>query len=192
MSATGRIAQPAARPGRRAIQTAGGKTQKTGLGPVLPHFRYRPLLKAYGSIIDVNAPAPATALMATRTLMDFEGLADTTGQPLQRPRLIDSMSFVPTSQLPVNETAGTSSDASEIIVGNFNGLYLLMREALFIQLLREAYAKTGEIGFLRHIRADVVTSYPQQFTAPGCRLSRMDQPTVSTTTPERRGSYASR
>lgn len=34
MSATGRIAQPAARPGRRAIQTAEGKTQKTGLGPV--------------------------------------------------------------------------------------------------------------------------------------------------------------
>ncbi len=103
-------------PGRRARRTAHGKTQKTGLRPVLPCFRYGPLLKAYGSIIDVNAPAPTAAIMATRTLMDFEGLTDTTGQPLQRLRLIDSMSFVPPSQLPVNETAGTSSNASEIFV----------------------------------------------------------------------------
>ncbi|MBM9912748.1 MULTISPECIES: phage major capsid protein [Stenotrophomonas] len=125
---------------------------------------FRPLLNAYGSIIDVNAPAPTAAIMATRTLMDFEGLTDTTGQPLQRPRLIDDMSFVPTSQLPTDVDAGTSDDASEIFVGNFNGLYFLMREALSVQLLREAYAKTGEIGFLCHMRADVVINYPQQFT----------------------------
>ncbi len=102
--------------------------------------------------------------MATRTLMDFEGLTDTTGQPLQRPRLIDDMSFVPTSQIPVDGDLGTATDASEIFVGNFSGLYFLMREALSIQLLREAYAKTGEIGFLCHVRADVVINYPQQFT----------------------------
>lgn len=125
---------------------------------------YRPLLNAYGSIIDVAAPAPTSAIMATRTLLDFEGLTDTTGQPLQRPRLIDDMSFVPTSQLPTNVKAGTASDTSEIFVGNFSGLYFLMREALSIQLLREAYAKTGEIGFLCHVRADVVINYPQQFT----------------------------
>ena len=71
MSATGRIAQPAARPGRRAIQTAGGKTQKTGLGPVLPCFRYRSTPKTHASIIDVDTPAPAAAIMANRTLMDF-------------------------------------------------------------------------------------------------------------------------
>lgn len=129
-----------------------------------PWSAFRPLLNAYGSIIDVKAPAPTAAIMTTRTLMDFEGLTDTTGQPLQRPRLIDDMLFVPTSQLPTDVDAGTSADASEIFVGNFNGLYFLMREALSIQLLREAYAKTGEIGFLCHVRADVVINYPQQFT----------------------------
>jgi len=74
------------------------------------------------------------------------------------------MSFVPTSQLPTDVDGGTSDDASEIFVGNFNGLYFLMREALSVQLLREAYSKTGEIGFLCHMRADVVINYPQQFT----------------------------
>ncbi len=151
-------------PGRRARRTAHGKTQKTGLRPVLPCFRYGPLLKAYGSIIDVNAPAPTAAIMATRTLMDFEGLTDTTGQPLQRPRLIDGVNFVATSQLPVDVDAGTSSDTSEIFTGDFSGLYFLMRESLSIQLLRETYAKTGEIGFLCHVRDDVVINYPQQFT----------------------------
>lgn len=125
---------------------------------------YRPLLMAYGKTIDQNAPVPTAAIMAGRTLLDFEGLADTTGQPLQRPRLIDGMSFVATSQLPVDVDAGTSSDTSEIFTGDFSGLYFLMRESLSIQLLREAYAKTGEIGFLCHVRADVVINYPQQFT----------------------------
>lgn len=125
---------------------------------------FRPLLKAYGKSIDANAPAPTAAIMAGRTLLDFEGLTDTTGQPLQRPRLIDNLSFVPTSQLPVNVEAGTSNDTSEIFLGDFSGLYFLMRESLSIQLLREAFAKTGEIGFLCHMRADVVINYPQQFT----------------------------
>ncbi|KRG66980.1 hypothetical protein ABB27_11930 [Stenotrophomonas terrae] len=125
---------------------------------------YRPLLWAYGKTIDQNAPVPTTAIMAGRTLLDFEGLADTTGQPLQRPRLIDGMNFVATSQLPVDVDIGTSSDTSEIFTGDFSGLYFLMRESLSIQLLRETYAKTGEIGFLCHVRADVVINYPQQFT----------------------------
>jgi len=76
---------------------------------------------------------------------------DATDQRFERTRPIASMSFAPTSQIPVNETTGTFSDASEIFVDNFNGLYLLMCEALSIQLLREAYAKTGDIGFLRRL-----------------------------------------
>ena len=125
---------------------------------------YRPLLSAYGKSVDQNAPVPTAAIMAGRTLLDFEGLTDTTGQPLQRPRLIASLPFIPTSQLPTDVEVGSAADASEIFTGDFSGLYFLMRESLSIQLLREAYAKTGEIGFLCHMRADVVINYPQQFT----------------------------
>lgn len=143
--------------------TSGVNTVSMGTnGAALADFR--PILDAYGAIINVNAPVPTSAIMAGRTLMDFEGFVDSTGQPLRRPRLIESMPFIPTSQIPVNETAGTSTDASEIFVGDFRGLYFLIREALSIQLLREKYAGTGEIGFLCHVRADVVINYPQQFT----------------------------
>ncbi len=125
---------------------------------------YRPLLAACGSIIHQNAPLPTAAIMSGRSLMDFEALVDTTGQPLRRPRLLETMAFHPTSQIPDNLVVGASTDTSELYVGDFSGLYFLMREALSIQLLREAYAKTGEIGFLCHVRADVVVNYPKQFT----------------------------
>lgn len=91
-------------------------------------------------------------------------LVDNIGQPLQRPRLIANLPFIPTSQLPTDVEVGTADDTSEIFTGDFSGLYFLMRESLSIQLLRETYAKTGEIGFLCHVRADVVINHPQQFT----------------------------
>lgn len=125
---------------------------------------YRPLLAAYGSTIANDAPVPTSAIMSGRTLLDFEGLADTTNQPLRRPRLLESMGFHQTTQIPNDLELGTSGDTSEIYVGDFSGLYFLMRENLSIGLLREAYAKTGEIGFLCHVRADVVVNYPKQFT----------------------------
>jgi len=91
-------------------------------------------------------------------------LVDNIGPPLLRPCLIANLPFIPTSQLPTDVEVGTADDTSEIFTGDFSGLYFLMRESLSIQLLREAYAKTGEIGFLCHMRADVVINYPQQFT----------------------------
>jgi hypothetical protein len=62
------------------------------------------------------------------------------------------------------ELAQPAEKPYEIRDTDISGLYFLMREALSIQLLREAYAKTDEIGFLCHVRADVVINYPQQFT----------------------------
>lgn len=124
---------------------------------------YGPLLSAHAPIIAANAPAPTAAIMAGRSLLDFEGLKDTTGQQLRRPRMLEEMQFIATSQVPTNFEHGTATGATEIFLGDFSGLYFLMREAISIQLLREAYAKTGEIGFLCHVRADVVINYPQQF-----------------------------
>lgn len=60
-------------------------------------------------------------------------------------------------------TVVASKDYSELYVGDFRGMYLLLRENVSIQLLREAFAATGEIGFACHVRADVVIPYPQTF-----------------------------
>ena len=76
---------------------------------------------------------------------------------------MEPVRFINTSQIPVNLTVGTSSDTSEIYLGDFSRMYFLLRENLSVQLLREAYAKTGELGFLCHLRADVVVPYPNAF-----------------------------
>ena len=48
-------------------------------------------------------------------------------------------------------------------MGDFTGMHFLLRENVSIQLLRESYAGTGEIGFLCHARVDVVVPYPKAF-----------------------------
>jgi HK97 family phage major capsid protein len=55
---------------------------------------------------------------------------------------------------------GTSSDCSEIYVGDFSTLLFAMRENVSVQLLPDLYAATGEIGFACHVRADVIVQYP--------------------------------
>lgn len=124
---------------------------------------YAPILSGIRSILDNNGPMPTAAIMAPRTLVDFGGLEDTTGQPLRAPTLAEGVSIIGTSQVPTNVTVGTSSDASSIFLGDFSRMHFLLRETLSIQLLREAYAGTGELGFLCHMRADVVVPYPQAF-----------------------------
>jgi HK97 family phage major capsid protein len=73
------------------------------------------------------------------------------------------MRMVTTSQIPVNLTVGTSTDCSEAYVGDFSQFGFFMREQLGIQLLRERFADTGEIGFVAHVRVDVACMYPQAF-----------------------------
>lgn len=122
---------------------------------------YSPIVAGVKAILEANGPMPTAAIMAPRTLVDFGSLADTLGQPLNAPRLISGVAQHQTTQVAIDDTAGTNSDASRIFVGDFTSCYYLMREALSVQLLREAYAKTGELGFLCHVRGDFVIPYPQ-------------------------------
>ncbi|MBN8714576.1 MAG: phage major capsid protein [Xanthomonadales bacterium] len=124
---------------------------------------YAPILSGIQSILDADGPMPTAAIMAPRSLVDFGGLVDTTDQPLRAPSLVEPVRFIGTSQIPVNLTVGTSTDCSEVYLGDFSRMYFLLRENLSVQLLREAYAKTGELGFLCHLRADVVVPYPAAF-----------------------------
>ena len=56
---------------------------------------------------------------------------------------------------------GDSAGKSLVFVGNFSTVQYMLRETLNIGLLREAYAKTGEISFLCHARVDVIANYSQ-------------------------------
>lgn len=124
---------------------------------------YANFISAWQAITTANAPAPTAAIMHPRSMAKFAGLADTTGQPLRRPELLQSMRFVETSQIPINLTVGASSDCSEIYVGDFTQLRFYQREGVSVQLATELYAETGQIGFFCHTRVDVVALYPAAF-----------------------------
>ena len=90
-------------------------------------------------------------------------LVDTTGQPLQLPGMLQGVKLLQTSQLPINQTVGTSADCSEIYLGDFTKLCICMRESLNVQVLTETYAGNGQIGFMCHARVDLAVQYPQAF-----------------------------
>lgn len=125
-------------------------------------FGYADLLAAYQTQLEGKAPAPTAAIMAPRTLVGLAGLTDTTGQPLSAPPLLSGVRQMATNGVPVD--LGTGKASSLAFVGNFSTMQFVMRENLNIGVLREAYAKTGEIGFLCHARADLIVNYPQAIT----------------------------
>jgi HK97 family phage major capsid protein len=125
---------------------------------------YASFMAAAEGMLTANAPMPTAAIMAPRSLIKLAGLTDSTGQPLRRPELLANLPMIATPQIPINLPTGTSTDTSEIYLGDFTKMYFLMREALSIQLLRELFAKTGELAFLCHVRADVVIPQPAAFT----------------------------
>ena len=124
---------------------------------------YSNLFSAYQAILQADGPAPTSAIMSPRSKIKLGGLVDTTGQPINMPAMLEPVKLIATSQIPNNLTVGASTDCSEIYVGDFTNMYFAMRESVSIQLLQEAYAATGEIGFACHVRADVVVNYPAAF-----------------------------
>jgi HK97 family phage major capsid protein len=69
--------------------------------------------------------------------------------------------MIAASQIPTNLTTGTSTDTSEVYVDDFSKVNFMMREQVSIQVANDLFASTGEIGFIRHVRADVAVMYPK-------------------------------
>jgi HK97 family phage major capsid protein len=125
---------------------------------------YDPIVNAIQALLTANAAMPTAAVMAPRTLTKAALLKDTLGQPMRRPDLIANLPFLPTTSVPITQIQGTSSVASEIIVGDFTQLMIGIRTTLRIQILKELYLpSSGQIGFLADLRADIQLRHPQSF-----------------------------
>ena len=149
---------------RGVLNVAGIQSVTNGAnGASLATTAYANLISAVQALLSADAPMPTAAIMAPRSLTTLGGLLDTTNQPRQRPDLLSGMRFIPTSQIPVALTVGTSTDCSEIYVADFSRLVFMMREQMSVQLLVERFADSGQVGFLCHVRADVVVQYPAAF-----------------------------
>lgn len=127
---------------------------------------YTPILRAWSALLGANVQRPTAAIMAPRTLISLANLRDSNWQPLRKPEMMADLPLIATPKIPVNLKDGLpkpTGKESEIYVGDFSQMYFLMRESVSIQLLREAFSDTGEIGFLCHVRADVVINRPAAF-----------------------------
>lgn len=126
---------------------------------------YSNLFSAAQAILQADAPVPTAAIMSPRSLVRLGGLLDTLGQPIHVPQMLAPMQLIATSQVPNNLTVGTSSDCSEIYVGDFSRMAFAMRENVTIMVADQLYAATGQIAFIGHARADVIVKYPAAFAA---------------------------
>ena len=124
---------------------------------------YSKFMEGIGALLNADAAMPTAAIVAPRTVVGLGGLVDSTGQPLRKPEMLANLPIIGTSQIATNMTVGVSDDCSEIYLGDFSKMHFLMRENVSIQLLRESFSSTGEIGFLCHVRADVVVTHPAAF-----------------------------
>lgn len=114
-------------------------------------------------ILQANAPHPTAAIMSPRSLMKLGSLTDQTGQPLRKPEMVEKLNLLSTTAIPDDLEVGTSENCSEIYLGDFTKMNFMMREQVSIQVAKELYAGTGEIGFICHVRADIAVLYPKAF-----------------------------
>ncbi len=142
---------------------AGVTIQSMGVNGATP-TNWAPLVNAVTEIQGKNIE-PNAAIYTSRTAKTFSTLADTTGQPLQRPPLIANLTQLVSNQISDSTTEGTSSDCSEIYTGRWADLMIGVRPALGVRLVRDdsMFRNTLSIGLVAWLRADVQLAHPESF-----------------------------
>jgi HK97 family phage major capsid protein len=106
---------------------------------------------------------PNAHIQAPRTTTSLSKLKEaTTNAYLAPPATL--LPMLPTKQVPVNLTVGTSTDCSEVYTGQWDQLAIGIRTDFELRALPERYADNQQIGFLAHMRADVQVLQPTAFT----------------------------
>lgn len=126
---------------------------------------YTNLLDAVYEIELDNGPSPTAMVMHPRTKRVIAGFVDSTGQPLSAPPTLAEVKPHVTTNMPINQTQGTATNASSVIVGDFSQLLLGVRQELRVEVLRESFADKLQYGFLAHLRFDVAVAQPEAFCA---------------------------
>lgn len=118
-------------------------------------------LDAVGTVRNNNFE-PNAHIQAPRTNTSLSKLKEaTTNAYLQPPA--NMLPMLPTKQVPVNLTVGTSTDCSEVYTGDWSMLGIGVRTEFRLEFLRERYADNGQYAFLAWLRADVQLFQPSAF-----------------------------
>jgi HK97 family phage major capsid protein len=149
-------------PEPRGVRNQSGVTiQSLGANGATP-TRYTEVMTAITTLLGANRQ-PSGWMVAPRTSQFYAGLADTTNQPLNPPQPVGELSRFVTAQVPTNITQGTSTDTSEIYVGDWRDLLVGIRLGIQLRLLTERYADSGQYAWRVFLRADVQLAHPESF-----------------------------
>jgi HK97 family phage major capsid protein len=108
---------------------------------------------------------PNAVIQAPRSETTLGKLKEaTTNAYLRPPAALDGIPRLLSNQVPVTLTTGTSTDTSEVYVGEWRHLYLGVRSGPMTIQLKERYADTGEAALIVWFRGDVQAAQPGAFT----------------------------
>ncbi|MCX7399966.1 MAG: phage major capsid protein [Planctomycetales bacterium] len=158
------------------IKYASGTNSVTSVGtPTASASTYAKVLTGVKNILDANFPGQTSELswvQNPRDMTNWQGLADSTYQPLAAPPMVAAMKQFSTTALPKTEGAGAESSS---IIGDFRQLAFGMRTSgVVIRVLDAGTVSDGTDDFnavsqlgkfiVAHLRADVALLRPAWFS----------------------------
>jgi HK97 family phage major capsid protein len=144
------------------VNTAGIGTVSMGANG-LALANYDRILDTILALKNANA-ADATAMIAApRTEIGLAKLKNVDGDPLRVPEMVSRVPLLSTTSAPINETSGTSTDCSTIVIGDFRDLLIGMRQSLEIRIFDQPLAGTGQMLAVAWLRADIQLARPASF-----------------------------
>ena len=104
-----------------------------------------------------------TMVMNPTVKRQLAGLVNSEGDPLRQPDELYQIPRLVTTNMPTDETQGSASNASSIILGEFSKMMIGLRDQMRIEVLREQFADHMQYGFLCWMRADVALMHERSF-----------------------------
>jgi HK97 family phage major capsid protein len=145
---------------RGVLNTAGITTTTHGAnGAAITNYDFH--LDAAGAVRNNNFE-PTAHIQAPRTTTSLSKLKESTTNAYLAPPS-GLLPMLPTKQIPVNLTVGTSVDCSEIYTAQWNQLAIGIRTGFELRVLTERYADNQQLGFIGRLRADVQLLQPSAF-----------------------------
>lgn len=136
----------------------------TGTGAALTD--YDPFLDALQVLADNNAADPTAAIMSNRTAIALGKLKNQVLDQLARPRELQNVPFLSTSQVPNDLSFGSPPDtnSSTIILGNWPEMMIGIRHDIAVEIVRESLVMPAfQLAVVAHLRADVQLAHAESF-----------------------------
>lgn len=148
----------------RGIRNTTGVTSTNlatnGAIPTVKNF-----VDAWGRLEDANVPASPSwgAAMSPRTRRTMENLTDTTGQLLDEARWTQGHKVETTTQIVNTRTVGSSTDTSEVYLGDWQYLIYGLGQDVEIIVDESVYRLSGEVYIEATLMHDVGVAQPTAF-----------------------------